>query len=91
MNVERNGTIEAGGRVHKVMIRNLSSGGAMIMNALPEVEVGGPVVLTVDGIKPSLTGVVARSDQDGTLVTFKITEATRKLVEDLVAGRRAAA
>jgi PAS domain S-box-containing protein len=91
VNVERNGTIEAGGRVHKVMIRNLSSGGAMIMNALPEVEVGGPVVLTVDGIKPSLTGVVARSDQDGTLVTFKITEATRKLVEDLVAGRRAAA
>ena len=91
VNVERNGTIEAGGRVHKVMIRNLSSGGAMIMNALPEVEVGGPVVLTVDGIKPSLTGVVARSDQNGTLVTFKITEATRKLVEDLVAGRRAAA
>lgn len=49
------------------------------------------MVLTVNGIKPSLAGVIARSDQNGTLITFKITEATRKLVEDLVADRRAAA
>ncbi len=91
VHVERNGTVEAGGRVHRVVIHNLSSGGAMIINAPPEVGVASPVMLTVDGIKPSLDGVIARSDQNGTLITFKITEATRKLVEDLVAGRRAAA
>ena len=47
------------------------------------------MVLTVDGIKPSLDGVIARSDQNGTLITFKITEATGKLVEDLVGGAAA--
>ena len=91
MYVERNGAVEAGGRVHKVVIHNLSSGGAMIVGGLPELAVATPAVLTVDGIKPSLSGVIARSDQGGTLITFKITEATETLVEDLVNGGQRAA
>ena len=73
--VERRGTIEAGGRSHKVVIRNLSEGGAMIVDAVPGAGVGNPVVLKVDGTALSLDGVVARNDENGTLLKFKPTEA----------------
>ena len=89
--VERRGTIEAGGRSHKVVIRNLSEGGAMIVDAVPGAGVGNPVVLKVDGTALSLGGVVARSDENGTLVKLKLTEAAGKLVKDVMAGRGVAA
>jgi len=91
VDVERHGTVEVGGRAHKVVIRNLSEGGAMIMDAVPGAGVGDPMVLKVDGTAISLDGVIARNDENGTLVKFKLTEAAGKLVKDLMVGRRAAA
>jgi len=91
VDVERHGTVEVGGRAHKVVIRNLSEGGAMIMDAVPGAGVGNPMVLKVDGTAISLDGVIARNDENGTLVKFKLTEAAGKLVKDLMVGRRAAA
>ena len=72
------------------MVRNLSQGGALIVDAVPGANVGTPVTVRMDGIAASLTGAVARIDQNGTLVKFELTEAVAKLVEDLVGSRRAA-
>jgi seryl-tRNA synthetase len=87
---ERQGTLEAAGKTHKVTIRNLSAGGAMIADAIPGLAIDSPVVLTVAGIPQGLNAVVARNDQHGLSVKFKVTEATERLVEDRVAGGRAA-
>ena len=89
--IERHGTVEVGGRAHKVVIRNLSDGGAMLMGAVPDARIDTPVVLRIDGLAASLNGVIARNDENGTLVKFKLTEAAEKLVRDMMAGRRAAA
>jgi aerotaxis receptor len=88
--VERHGTVEVGGRSLQVVVRNLSEGGAMIVDAVPGANVGTPVTVRMDGIAASLTGAVARIDQNGTLVKFELTEAVAKLVADLVGNRRAA-
>ena len=63
----------------------------MIVDAVPGAGVGNPVVLKVDGTALSLDGVVARNDENGTLVKFKLTEAAGKLVKDVMAGRGVAA
>jgi aerotaxis receptor len=88
--IDRDGAIEAAGRQHKVVIRNLSEVGALIVGALPGAGIGAPVALRIDGIALALNGVIARNDESGTLVKFNLTEATGKLVKDLVEGRRAA-
>jgi aerotaxis receptor len=90
VDVERHGTVEAAGRLHKIVIRNLSEGGALIVGALPGAGIGAPVALRIDGIALALNGVIARNDESGTLVKFNLTEATGKLVKDMVEGRRAA-
>ena len=91
VDVERHGTVEIGGRAHKVVIRNLSEGGAMMVGTVPDARIDTPVALRIDGLAVSLNGVIARNDESGTLVKFKLTEAAEKLVKDLMSGRRAAA
>jgi methyl-accepting chemotaxis protein len=90
VDVERHGTIEVGGRLHKVVIRNLSEGGAMIADAMPDALIDAAVALRIDGTALSLNGVIARNDENGALVKFQLTEATAKLVRDAMSGRRAA-
>jgi aerotaxis receptor len=90
VDVERSGTIEAGGKSHKVVVRNLSEGGAIIVDAVPGAAADTPVILTIDGIAASLNGVIARNDVNGTLVKFKLNEAAEKQVRILIGGRRAA-
>ena len=62
----------------------------MIVDTVAGAGVGNPVVLKIDGTALSLDGVIARNDENGTIVKFKLTEATGKLVKDMMAGRRAA-
>jgi phage host-nuclease inhibitor protein Gam len=88
--IDRHGTVETGGVSHKVTVRNLSEGGGMIVDAMPDVRVGATVNFRIDGVAASLNGVVARNDQDGTLIRFELTDAEQKLVNELVSGQRAA-
>ncbi len=48
------------------------------------------MVLTINGISQGLNATVVRNDEDGLSLKFRINEAAEKLVEDLIAGRRAA-
>jgi aerotaxis receptor len=88
--IDRHGTLEAGSVSHKVEVRNLSEGGALIVDAVPDVRVGTRVNLRIDGVALSLSGVVGRNDQDGTLIRFELTDAAQRLVRELVSGQRAA-
>jgi methyl-accepting chemotaxis protein len=88
--VEQQGTLRVGGKLHNVMIRDLSVGGAMIVDDIPDLDAGSAAVLTVGGIAAELNGVVARNDGNGLLVKFKLTEAAEKLIRQMTAGQRAA-
>jgi methyl-accepting chemotaxis protein len=88
--IERHGTVEVAGRSHRILIRNLSEGGAMIVDAVPDARIDTLVMLTVDGIAAAFNGVIARSDSEGMFVRFELTESSQKLVGDLISGRRAA-
>jgi aerotaxis receptor len=88
--IDRPGTVEVGGRSHNVTVRNLSEGGAFIAESVSGASLNSSVVLVINGIAASLNGVVARNDENGTLVMFKLTEAAAKVIHELIAGRRAA-
>jgi PAS domain S-box-containing protein len=88
--VEQQGTLRVGGKLHNVMIRDLSVGGAMIVDDIPDLDAGSAAVLTVGGIAAELNGVIARNDGNGLLVKFKLTEAAEKLIRQMTAGQRAA-
>ena len=88
--IDRHGTIEAEGVSYKVEVRNLSEGGALIVDSVPNVRLGAAVNLRIDGVATMLNGAVARNDEDGTLIRFELTDAAQKVVKDLVSGQRAA-
>ena len=73
-------------------LQNLSGvdSGAMIDEALPGAAVNMPVTLVIDGISTELTGFVARKTETATVITFKLSDEARKVVEGLVSTRQAA-
>jgi hypothetical protein len=73
------------------VVRNLSESGAALLDAMADVAVDSPVVLTIDGLSSSLRGVVVRNDPNGMLLKLGLMEDVRKLVAALIAGRRVAA
>jgi aerotaxis receptor len=89
--LDRQGTVEINGKSHRIMVRNLSESGVVLLDAIDGVMVGSAVVVSVDGLNASLRGSVVRNDAGGMLVKCELTEDARKLVMALVAGRRAAA
>jgi PAS domain S-box-containing protein len=88
--VERPGMIEVAGRSCKIMVRNLSEGGAMVIGSLPEVAIGTKAILAIDGFAPRLGGTIGRRDEHGAVVGFELSETTQRQVKDLIAGRVAA-
>jgi methyl-accepting chemotaxis protein len=90
VDLDRQATIEIGGMIHKVAVRNLSEGGALIGTAIPNASVGTPVSVTIDGISARLNGAVVGSNKDTTSIRFTLTEDGRQAVANLIAGRRAA-
>jgi methyl-accepting chemotaxis protein len=90
VDIGRRGTIRLKGRILPVAIRDLSLGGAMIDNKLPEVPLETPLTLLIDGIPADLTGFIARHESGATLVRFDLSPQASEVVARLVAPRRAA-
>ena len=90
VDISRQASLKMLGRSLRATVRDLSLGGAMIDEALPGAAVDTPVTLMIDGIPTDLTGFVARTTDTTTLITFKLSDAARKVVESLVSSRQAA-
>ena len=90
INVQRQGTLQAGGRSHRIMTRNLSESGAIMIDAVPGVVAGELVVLVLEGLGAGLDGSVVRNNQSGMLIKLKLNETAAKLVKDLMSSQRAA-
>src|SRR6185436_17817708 len=58
VDVNRQGTIEIRGMAHRVLVRNLSESGAVLVEAIPGVTVNSPAVVAIEGLASGLPGVV---------------------------------
>jgi methyl-accepting chemotaxis protein len=81
--------IQGGGSV-KIIVRDLSLGGAMIGQALPNVPIDTPVTLAIDGISTELTGIVARKTATATGIRFESPDQAGKVLRELGSNTQAA-
>jgi methyl-accepting chemotaxis protein len=84
------GSLKMQGRSVKVTVRDISIGGAMIDEAVPNAPVDTPVTLVIDGISAELNGVVARKSETATLVRFELSDEASRALGELVSNRQAA-
>ena len=88
--IHRPGTLKHHGRSEKVMVRDLSLGGAMIDAALPDAPIDTPITLVIDGIAAELTGFVARKDEAATLIGFRLSAEANRVISALIPAGLAA-
>ena len=84
------GLLTIQGRSVRVVVRDLSLGGAMIDDVLPTVPVDTAITLVIDGISTELTGFIARKSETATLVRFELSDEAGRAVGALVSTRQAA-
>lgn len=90
LDMGRQGSVTIKGKVTKVMVRDLSEGGAMIDGSIPEVSINNQVTLSIDGIPTRLDGFIGRTDHEETLIKFQLSEHAREIVRKLTGQREAA-
>ena len=88
--IDRHGTIDFRGTSHKVLVLNLSEGGAMLGGAIPDAGIDTPITLAIDGVSIKLNGAVVSQKKDTISIKFNLSEDNKKAVEGLIMGRRAA-
>jgi len=89
IDIRRPGLLKIQGRSDRVMVRDLSVGGAVIDQNLPNTAINTPVTLLIDGISAELTGSVARKDDGATLIRFELSDAVSKILEGITTRQAA--
>ena len=90
MDIDRHGTIDIRGTSHKVLVRNLSDGGALLGGVIPNAGIDTPITLAIDGISVKLNGAIVSQKKDTVSIKFNLSEDAKKAVEGLIMGRRVA-
>jgi methyl-accepting chemotaxis protein len=90
LDISRQGTIETSGKSHRVAVRDLSEGAAMVEGNIRDIGIGSQIILSIDGIAARLKGVVARHDSNATLLTLDLSADAAKVVRDLTKVRQSA-
>ena len=88
--IDRHGTIDIRGTSHKVLVRNLSEGGALLGGLIPNAGIDTPITLAIDGISVKLNGAIVSQKKDTFSIKFNLSEEAKKAVEGMTTGRRAA-
>jgi methyl-accepting chemotaxis protein len=90
IDIQRPGVLKSKGTSAKVMVRDLSMGGAMLENLSLAVAGDSPAVLTIDGVSCDLPGYIARVDGQTVLVRFDLQRHEAKVVSDMIVRQQAA-
>jgi methyl-accepting chemotaxis protein len=88
--VRRPATLNLQGKTEKVIVSDLSLGGAMIDDPLLGAPINTPMTLVIDGIAADLKGFVARHDATTTLVKFAISESAKDKLSQVISTMQAA-
>jgi methyl-accepting chemotaxis protein len=89
IDIRRPATLKVQGRSERVIVRDLSLGGAMIGEAYSNIAIDTPITLVIDGIPAEFNGLVARKDADATLIKFTPSEAVSRIISTFLATQRA--
>jgi methyl-accepting chemotaxis protein len=90
LDIGRQGAVTIRGKITKVMVRDLSEGGAMIDGSIPEATINSLVSLSIDGIPTGLEGFIGRTDHKETLIKLELSEETRRKIRKLTGQHEAA-
>jgi methyl-accepting chemotaxis protein len=90
VSIRRPGSLKVQGKSGKVIVRDLSLGGAMIDEALPTAPINAAVSLLIGGIAVELNGFIARKDGTTTLVRFELSEQAKAALGGLFPAQQAA-
>jgi methyl-accepting chemotaxis protein len=84
------GTLEARGIAHRIVVRDLSEGGARLHGLKADIGENETISLLIDGFPTRLDGLVTAKDTTGVSLRFHLTEAVGQVVREYVSGRKAA-
>jgi len=89
--INQPGTLEWQGRSHRIVVHNLSEGGARLHGLEADVGVNAAAVsLLINGFPTKLNGRVVSKDGTGTSLRFDVTETAVQRIKEFLAGRKAA-
>ncbi|MGA2993909.1 methyl-accepting chemotaxis protein [Bradyrhizobium sp.] len=88
--INQPGTLEARGISHRIVIHDLSEGGARLRDLKADIGVNDAVSLVIDGLTTKLGGFVTGKDAAGVSLRFDLTEIAGQAVREFIAGRKAA-
>jgi len=84
------GTLESQGISHRIVVLDLSEGGARLGSLEAEIGVDAALSLAIDGFPTKLAGFVVAKDPTGVSLRFELTEIARQAIRDFMTGRKAA-
>jgi methyl-accepting chemotaxis protein len=88
--INQPGTLELHGISHRIVVHDLSEGGARLRDLKADVGVGSAIVLLIDGFPTKLNGFVTGRDATGVSLRFDLTETAGQALGAFLAGRKAA-
>jgi methyl-accepting chemotaxis protein len=88
--INQPGTIESQGISHRIVVHDLSEGGARLHDLEADIGVNAAVSLVFDGFPTKLNGFVTGRDATGVALRFDLSESAGQALREFVAGRRAA-
>jgi methyl-accepting chemotaxis protein len=84
------GTLESQGISHRIVVQDLSEGGARLRDLKTDIGVNAAISLVLDGFPTKLSGFITGKDVTGVSLRFDLTEAAMQAVRDFVTGRKVA-
>jgi methyl-accepting chemotaxis protein len=88
--INQPGTLELQGISHRIVVHDLSEGGARLRDLKADVDVNAAVSLVIDGFPTKLGGVVAGKDATGVSLRFDLAENAAKALREFITDRKAA-
>jgi hypothetical protein len=88
--INQPGTFESQGISHRVVVHDLSEGGARLRDLKADIGVDAAISLVIDGFPTKLGGFVTGKDATGVSLRFDLTKTAGQSVREFVTGRKAA-
>jgi len=88
--INQPGTLESQGVSHRIVVQDLSEGGARLRDLEVDIGVNAAVSLVLDGFPTKLSGLITGKDTTGVSLRFDLTETAMQAVREFVTDRKVA-
>jgi methyl-accepting chemotaxis protein len=88
--INQPGALESRGISHRVVVHDLSEGGARLRDVKTEIDVNEAISLVIDGFPTKLGGFITGQDATGVSLRFDLTKTTGQAIREFITARKAA-